>query len=331
MKYRFCAALAALLLAVLSFAAGAAPVIPGEPVLAPKEAGVARLRLAPGEATAQARLATVSAAEIQAVRERNLARSERTSDRVELQRLTVGITRPAASVSIHAGQMAWKPVSGGYAARVEVTSPEAGSLRLAIDLAGVPGDLEMVFFGSADPTRLEGPVKVGAIADRTASWWSPLTEGETQTVEFFVPSRHEPAALPLKVAAASHIFTTPSSRFAKRLQDIGDAGSCNVDLPCSSLASDSAFRNAAASVAQMVFNDAGFTILCTGTLLADGDGTTQTPWFFGANHCFENEDPPYKTAAQMQSVASTLSTLWGFQASACNAGTADRRSRTAAR
>jgi hypothetical protein len=95
-----------------------------------------------------------------------------------------------------------------------------------------------------------------------------------------------------------------------------------VDLPCSSLASDSAFRNAAASVAQMVFLDAGFTILCTGTLLADGDGTTQTPWFFGANHCFENEDPPYKAAAQMQSVASTLTTLWGFQASACNSGSA---------
>jgi lysyl endopeptidase len=132
-----------------------------------------------------------------------------------------------------------------------------------------------------------------------------------------VPAPHEPGALTLGIAGASHVFTTPSSRFAKRLQDIGVAGSCNVDVPCSALATDAAFRNAAESVAQMVFSDAGFTVLCTGTLLADGDASTQAPWFYTANHCFENDDPPYKTPAQMQTVANTLTTLWGFEASAC--------------
>ena len=74
-------------------------------------------------------------------------------------------------------------------------------------------------------------------------------------------------------------------------------------------------RNA---VAQMVINSNGETFLCTGTLLNDTDTTTQIPWFFSANHCFDNEDPPYRTTAQMQTVASTLSTLWFFEAVTCS-------------
>ena len=278
-----------------------------------------QLRLESARTATKARLAPVSERELQSVRDRNIARSARA---VRPQRLTVGVARPASAESLMAGEFGWKPVPGGHAAQVSVTSPEAGSLRLAIDLAGAPGDVEMVFFGSSDPGRLEGPLKVADIADRTAPWWSPLTEGETQTVEFFVPSKHVPAELPMAVVGASHVFTTVSSRLTKRLQDIGDAATCNVDLPCSHLASDSGFRNAANSVAQMVFNDGGFTVLCTGTLLADGDSTSQTPWFFGANHCFENEDPPYKTRSQIQAVANTLTTLWGFEAGACNSGAA---------
>jgi hypothetical protein len=272
------------------------------------------------EAALRLALEPVSEAEIESLRVRN-----RTSDKAGFAnrdaRLAIGIARPLEGVIVGAAQMNWRPVPGGQAAQVALTSPDAGSLRLAIDLAGVPPEVEMVFFGSAAPSRVEGPVRVSDVIDRTRPWYAPLTEGETQTVEFFVPARHEAATLTLGVAGASHVFTTPSSRFAKRLQDIGIAGSCNVDVPCSSLASNAAFRNAAASVAQMVFSDAGFTILCTGTLLADADAATQTPWFYSANHCFENDDPPYKTPAQMQVVANTLTTLWAFEASACNSGT----------
>lgn len=319
MKYRLLGALATLLISLS--AASQAPIVPGEPALAPKAAAApAQLRLGTAQAPTPERLAPVSEAEMLAVRKRNEASSRGTLD-AQQRRVTIGIARAAAAESLAAPAFQWKAVPGGHAAQVAVTSPEASSLRLAIDLAGVPGEVEMVFFGSQDPARLEGPVKVGDIADRTQPWWSPLTEGETQTVEFYVPAGRELARLPIAVLAASHVFTSPSSRFTKRGQDIGTAGACNVDVPCSTLASNSAFRNAVESVAQMVFNDAGFTMLCTGTLLADGNAATQTPWFYSANHCFENEDPPYKNAAQMQTVANTLTTLWGFEASSCNSRT----------
>jgi hypothetical protein len=35
----------------------------------------------------------------------------------------------------------------------------------------------------------------------------------------------------------------------------------------------------------------------------------------------DNENPPFKTPAQMQTVANTLSTIWFFEANACNSGT----------
>lgn len=316
MKYLSLAAVAALL-ASLSAGAQLAPRVQGEPALTSKAVAPPELKLSASDPVFKARLAPVSEAEIRAVRTQNATRMSR---QVQRHRLTVGITRPAALAPIPARSLAWTAVEGGFAARVAVTSPEAGALRLALELAGVPAEVELTFFGSQDASRIEGPVKVGEIADRTAKWWSPLTEGETQTVEIFVP-RGSAREIPLAVVGASHLFTTPSSGFAKRIQDIGDAGSCNVDVACSALASDPAFRSAADSAAQMVFNDAGFTVLCTGTLLADGDGTTQVPWFYSANHCFENEDPPYKSASQMQAVANTLSTLWGFEATSCGSRT----------
>jgi hypothetical protein len=122
----------------------------------------------------------------------------------------------------------------------------------------------------------------------------------------------------VRIAGAAHVFTTIASGFAKRVQDIGDSGACNVDIKCSALQSSQAFLNARNAVAQMIFNDASSVYLCTGTLLNDTNASTQVPWFFGANHCFDNEALPLKTPSQMQTVANSLNTLWFFEALSCN-------------
>jgi hypothetical protein len=91
-----------------------------------------------------------------------------------------------------------------------------------------------------------------------------------------------------------------------------------VDIKCSALASSQPFLDARNSVAEMVYVDGSFVRLCTGTLLADSDPLTQVPWMYSANHCVENENPPYATTAAKQALADTLSTLWFFEAMACN-------------
>jgi hypothetical protein len=295
------------------------PVVPGEPSKAPKAAAAAELRLAPGSG-ARVELPPVSERELGLVREANRRSAERRMTN-ESRRVAIGVLRDGDVAAPSGRQMQWRAVAGGHAAQVAVTSPEALAMRLAIDLDGVPADVEMSFFGSADTRRIEGPVRVGTIRDRTLAWWTPITEGSTQTVEFFVPQAHDPRELGLRVARASHLLSTPSSGFRKRLQDIGDAGSCNVDLPCSPLNQSSAFKSVAESVAQMVFNDGSLSALCSAVLLNDSDSSTQTPWLLSANHCFENSDPPYKTPSQMQVVANTVSTIWGFEANACNSFT----------
>ncbi len=303
-------ALACLLLGGLP-ALAQLPVVPGEPSLTPKSAAPTPiLRLAPQAIPGGAKLAPVTDAEVDRLRELNRRAP------VARKRLAVGIERALAPNASGAAVDRWIPVTGGFAVQASLTSPGAGAMRMAIDLANVPGDVEMVFFGSDAPDRLVGPVRVGDIKDRTAGWWSPLTDGETQTVEFFTRARGGVA--PVRLTGASHVFTTAASGFSKRVQDIGESGACNVDIKCSSLQGSQAFLNARNAVAQMVFNDASSVYLCTGTLLNDTAAATQIPWFFGANHCFDNDSAPLKTPSQMQSVANTLNTLWFFEAQACN-------------
>ena len=303
-------------LACLLLGAGiaSAQVVPGEPSVTPKSARPAPvLRLAPKAIASGAHLAPVTDMELLRLRENNRRSS------VARKRLAVGIERAVATGMEGSAVEGWTPVGGGFAAQGSLTSPGADAMRMAIDLANVPADVEMVFFGSDAPEVLVGPVKVGDVKDRTVPWWGPITDGETQTVEFFARTRA--GAMPIRLTAASHVFTTLASGFTKRSQDIGDAGSCNVDIKCSSLQTSQAFLNARSAVTQMVFNDANTVFLCTGTLLNDTVPSTQIPWFLAANHCFDNEDAPLKTSSQMQSVANTLSTLWAFEAQSCGSRT----------
>jgi lysyl endopeptidase len=234
------------------------------------------------------------------------------------KRTAIGIERSVGTTSLPAASdLAWKSVDGGTAAQLAVSSPQAGAMRLAIDLSAVPVSVEMVFFGSGNPSRLEGPVRVGDIADRTQPWWSPITDGDTQTVEFFVPEAIDAASVKFRVTGVSHLFATLASGLRKEVSDIGRAGACNVDVKCSPLYPTLAFQNMRSSVAQMVLQDGQAIFLCTGQLLNDVPGT-HTPWFFSANHCFDNDFPPYKTPAQMQVVANTVQTLWFFEAVTCS-------------
>ena len=296
-------------LAVSSVAWAQQPSIYGEPAVTTKAAPAAKLRLTP-LSTPTTTLATVSASEMARYREATRSSNKRTP--IGIERTVDGTRLPTA------GDLAWKSVDGGSAAQASVSSPQAGAMRLAIDLAGVPGAVEIVTFGSSNPSRLEGPVRVADIPDRTQPWWTPLTDGDTQTVEFFVPAGIDAASLPLRITGVAHVFATIANGLAKEVSDIGTSGSCNVDVKCSPLYSSLAFQNMRNSVAQMILQDGHSIFLCTGQLLNDSDASTQVPWFFSANHCFDNAKPPYKTPAQMQVVASTVSTLWFFEAVTCS-------------
>lgn len=307
----------AALAATLPLHAASGPRVPGEPALAPKSVAVPRLHLATGPkaATVAARIVLTApdAADLAAIRAHNESGSR-------MKRAAIGLTRALdAAARMPGSQLAWTAVDGGMAAQASVTSSGAAAMRVSIALAGVPADVQMVFFGSADPSRLFGPVRVGDIPDRTQAYWSPVTEGDTQTVEFFAPAGTANDAKSLVITGAGHLFTGPSSKFTKfdPTMNIGHSGPCNVDIACSPLVTNLPFDDAVGAVAEMSFSDTQFQYLCTGTLLNDSDPSTQVPWFFSANHCFDNDQAPFKTPSQMQSMANTLTTIWHFEAATC--------------
>ncbi len=284
------------------------PSIHGVPAIATKAAPVAKLRLAPLTAP-MTTLAPVSVGEMASFKQ---------ALRNSTKRTAIGIVRTLGTAQLpSSADLAWKSVEGGTAAQLAVSSPQAGAMRLAIDLSAVPESVEIVAFGSGTPSRLEGPVRVGDIADRTQPWWSPITDGDTQTLEFFVPKGIDASSLQFRVTGVSHLFTTVASGLQKDTSDINTSGLCNVDIKCSTLFPTLAFQNVRNSVALMVMQDGRNVFECTGQLLND-TGNTHTPWFFSANHCFDNENAPFKTPSQMQTVANTLQTLWFFEALTCS-------------
>jgi hypothetical protein len=110
----------------------------------------------------------------------------------------------------------------------------------------------------------------------------------------------------LEIAQVSHLFATPTDADHHGLEKA--AGTCQVDVACRA-STDTALARVAKSVARMSFSDSfGSTYLCTGTLL-NPIGGSSTPYFYSANHCIDS-----------QSVASTLSTHWFYDRSACGAG-----------
>src|SRR6185503_20013957 len=150
------AALAAAALLAGTCLAQDLPVVFGEPARTEKEVQAPQLRMATPAALQRVRLAPVTETDVEAVRAEN--RRARV-DNVNLKRVVVGINRGVEVETVARG-LGWTKVAGGRAARLAVTSPDAAAMRVAIDLLGVPTDIEMVFFGSQSPDRLFGPYRV---------------------------------------------------------------------------------------------------------------------------------------------------------------------------
>jgi lysyl endopeptidase len=224
----------------------------------------------------------------------------------------IGINRAATEAARALPALRWETVAGGKVARLEIASPDALGLRVGLKVNGLPDGAEMRFAGSLAPDRLvlataEQIRFQGAAGSRT--YWTPVTDGDTQTIELFVPGRTDVSKLSLGVVAISHLLTNSIEQFSLA-KAIGDSGSCNVDTVCRVAALGQPFVNTKNAVARMVFTDGG-TYTCTGTLLNDTVTATQVPYFYTADHCISNA-----------TVAATLNTYWGFEATTCGGSTA---------
>ena len=211
---------------------------------------------------------------------------------------------------------------GGLVTSLQITSPQALALRVAL---AVSGDVQNVsdaavrFMSLADPSQVFGPfagqdllTPAAKTAAQTATqkesktnpepFWSPVIEGDTLGIEVSLPSPAALSGFSLQLLHVSHLVHSVRHPQAKRLSDIGRSGLCNIDVECQSTTPS----NLAAATAKIIYTRNGGTFLCTGTLLNDNDGDTFIPYFLAANHCLS--DP---------ATAGTLNSFWFFERASC--------------
>jgi hypothetical protein len=281
---------------------------------------VPKMTLAPTAPALRIALPEPTAAERDVLRQRNRASRPARAGRATTLKgpIAVAFPRdvPAAARNVALASLPWQTLANGVrAAQLSVTSPGAAALRVALRLTGATGSVSLRFAGTGERAQAFGPVAASAVAYDTAhfgSFWSPVLEGDVATIEFEVAAGTGIPVATLSIARVSHQVVAPSSLRkldAKTVQDIGTAGSCNIDVACVTPQS-AAFGDAAKAVAEMEFTqDDGFTHLCSGTLLNDSL-SSNTPYFFSAAHCLDTA-----TAAR------TLNTYWFFDAISCGNNT----------
>lgn len=227
------------------------------------------------------------------------------------KRAQIGIARIARNEST-AGTL--RPLrwitqkDGGSVARIEIRSPIAPGLRIGLKFSALDPRAEIRFAGSSQRSRVIAVMtgtEIRRLLDAANMFWTPGTDGETQILEIHLPAGVARSSVQVQAPQLSHLLANSVDGF-KLIEKIGESGTCNVDTACRIAELGMPFVNAKDAVAHMVFVEAGSSYICTGTLLADTDSTTQIPYFFSANHCIED-----------QTVASTLNTYWGYEATSC--------------
>jgi hypothetical protein len=234
--------------------------------------------------------------------------------------LQIGFPRsvPASDQSIALAELRWQAVDGDtQTARVTITSSGAAALRLGMQLGGAPADLRVRFIGSSATAEPFGPYTAADVAAQEV-FWSPVLEGETATLELALPTSAAVQGA-LEIAKLSHLEAAGaalSSDVTLKALGIGTSESCEVDVACLSADLQALAQSAVNATARLLITTDGATYLCTGTLLNDGI-SSNTPYFYTANHCLDNTGAPGDTKGLSAAAVATNHTYGVFQAASC--------------
>lgn len=315
MKTNFASCILILVLAVTAPFALAAPPetvlrVGAEPARAPLQAAPAGWRAASYPENRKSRLF------LQELPARRILDVHNHNQRNTLKPTQVGIARSVDTDGVQKALpgLHWVSLrSGGSVARFEVSSPDALGLRIGLQLGRVDPRVELRFAGSNNPLQVVAVVKAAEalrLKDSRQIYWTPATDGEAQIVEVHAPAGVVVGPVALRVIEVSHLLTNSKNDF-QLVKSIGSSGTCNVDTVCRVNALPQGYVDVKNSVARMLFVVSGSSYTCTGTLLNDNKPDGQVPYFYSAHHCISDA-----------TVANTLNTYWGFEATSCGSNVA---------
>jgi hypothetical protein len=296
----------------LAVAQGSGAITSVPPATYPGAPSLKSAAMIPAIANAPARridLAAPTAALVSALKARNAITHTVEGDKGRPLAIGYGREVPPAARRIVLADLTWVATGdGNRAARIEVASPGAAALRVALRLPAQAPALSVRFVGTAATATVFGP-DVFDSAKASGVQWSPVLAGDTAIIELKIPDGTALEDAVLEIPRVSHQLVTGAALRSLSPQDakaIGSSGSCNVDVACVIPVSQ-AVLDAAKSVARLSFvADDGFSYLCTGTLINDSV-MSFTPYLFTANHCIDSA-----------ATARTLNTYWFYDAATCN-------------
>ena len=268
--------------------------------------GPAARRAAAARAALRSALEPTVVIELPPVGEGEGQRTARTDvgDRPEPEPERIGFGRDVpAHLAANESQLVWVSLpDGGRAATLAVRSPGAAALRVRLDFAEAPADLELRFYNPLDRDGAVGPVGAAELlADRPEGgthglYWSPTVHGDTLAVEFHMAGSGK---LSFSMVVVSHLEVSPLD-----VADLGDASSCTIDLACRP---DAISGIAARSVAKYILTrSSGRSSGCTAQLISDLHPESQTPYLLTARHCVGT-----------QGEASSMEFYWRFELAGC--------------
>ena len=298
-------------LSSVTFAADHAPEVAPEVFQAAQTAATVKpsLRFDPNKTPAARRSASAQALSMQYAlpaltdsEQQALRTTGNTTDKTLKTGLKVGLGRAlpsALSSKVDLTQWTWQSVDGGQVAHFTLSSSGAERVRLQVQIGALPTGVELRFYAPNDTSTVFQ-------ADLTAqsSFWSPTVSGDSLSVEVFLPATVQASEVELSFVQLSHFVLDPAAAVLKSsATSTADYSTCQVDLACAS----SEWQATGKAVARYVFTDTdGYSYLCSGTLLADSDSSTQIPYFFTAAHCVSNA-----------TAASTMEMFWLYANSTC--------------
>jgi lysyl endopeptidase len=183
----------------------------------------------------------------------------------------------------------WTAIEGGFVSRAIASSEGALGIRVKLELSGLTSPIEVRVQGN------DGRVEMMTVDASRTEAWTPWTEGAEQMIEVFSATPVDTVSV--RVGSIVHFTDSP---FAKA------ASSCTISTACSTgdASLDAAMAERKKSVARIQFQDGGSAYLCSGTLI--NTDKFPSPFFMTAHHCVNN-----------QPAASTLTTFWFYEDSAC--------------
>jgi lysyl endopeptidase len=228
-------------------------------------------------------------------------------------REVVQTSTPAATQQV----LKWQTTaSGSQLAAINFSSTGAKGMRLGLLVNQLPDSSTLRFYAKGETTAFEitgaevwkvlaANLSTGDKSDAGRTYWGPVAGSADATIEIELPRGIRTSAVNVSIPSISHLFmSSKDASTASQSTYSGDSNAgltCQVDVTCTT-----PLPAASDAVAHLIFNNAGSSYICSGTLLNDSINSG-TPYLLTANHCISS-----------QTVASTLISWFQYRSITCN-------------